>query len=981
MSTGNPALDAALAERARRQQGAAPAPAAAPAGRPTATIPYPVSRRLDDANTGSTTNFRDNVQAPNTIANTNETVVDTNLKGLNYQSALESRARRDETTRKGMVAVDAGLAAIRDARNNVSGFSTGTVAGLVGSPNNIEGKGGSGLAGLPLIGDAVYGDTQKAALDAALQVVQSGLTYDFLSDLRKDAAASGSSAGIANTNMAEFLSLGTTQANVFGAQKAGPEALKRNLDVAEEQLLRRKAALLVPTQELLNATPEQRKAILDAAYERAKQEYLGPKYVPPGGQGGGIATGDTRRVADPALAGVNDTVRKMIREGVAAADIVKFATDRGVPMSDTLLSSVQANVQAYRPYVGKGLPPTLPEPTVDLETRQEDLTFRQKLTGNLADSSFGAATIGAANGFLLGGLDEIASGGDPKRQAEIELLKNYMGENYGGSYLAGNVVGGAANAIPIGRGVSIATKGLSPVVQRILMGGTNVALGATGGALESNEDRKGGAVIGGVSALGGDIIGNYFGGKLAPRLFDQPTGAERAIADTVTDPNVNRGVLSEAERLGAPMSMADSSPGLRNLAGQSVRNSEQAGILADNAIGGRDLAQVDRAVATVEKTLAKETNVVKAAKTTREQGQAAADPSYKAAYGRVGISTDPEIQTILKRPAVQEGLKLAEQALANRGRNAKELGFVVGKDGKVTISKNATFEALDLAKRGIDDHLDTLRDDFGRLTTNDSNRAIIDAREALVTRMRTLNPDYAQALDTYAPFGRNAEALEMGGKAITNGKANAAQLSEIVGGMDPDQLANYQIGAANAIIDKVKKAKDNTDAFSVFRSEDMRQRLAAIFPDKAEELANLKSATDLEGIMRRTKESLLGGSATQGRQAAQNAFEAQANQGGILSNAVEAGVAAATSGVSLLPRLVQGGLLGFKNANKLQAIKNQEALAADLAPILLETDPKKAKAALDAILKKADTYDKGVKTTRQVGGSVGTGATMGILAD
>ena len=975
MSTGNPALDAALAERARRQGGAAPAAAAPTAS--TATIPYPRSRALDDANTGSTTNFRDNVQAPNTVANTNETVVDTTIKNLDLQSLLEGRARREETTRKGMVAVDAGLGAIREARNNISNYSTGTIAGLVGKPDNEDGKGGAGLSSLPLIGDAVYGNTQKSALDAALQTVQSGLTYDFLTDLRKDAAASGSSAGIANTNLAEFLSLGTTQANVFGAQRAGPDDLKRNLDIAEEQLLRRKAALLVPTSELLNAAPDERKQILDAAYERAKQEYLGPKYVPPGGgQEGGIATGDTRRVADPALAGVNDAARKMIREGASAADIVNFVTSRGVPMSDTLISTVQANVEAYRPYVGKALPSTLPEPTVDLETREEQLSWRQKLAGNIADSSFGAGVIGLANGFLLGGLDELS--GDPEK---TELVKNYLGENYGGSYLAGNVLGGATNAIPVGRGVSLATKGLSPAVQRILLGGTNVALGTTGGALESNEDRKGGAVIGGVSALGGDIAGNYIGSKLAPRLFDQPTGAERAIVDTITDPNVNRGVLDEAERLGVPMAMADSSPGLRNLAGQSVRNSEQAGILADNAIGGRDLAQVDRAVATVEKALARETNVVKAAKTTREQGQAAADPSYKAAYGRVGISTDPEIQTILKRPAVQEGLKLAEQALANRGRNAKELGFVVGKGGKVTISKNATFEALDLAKRGIDDHLDTLRDDFGRLTTNDSNRAIIDAREALVTRMRTLNPDYAEALDTYAPFGRNAEALEMGGKAITNGKANAAQLSEIVGGMDPDQLANYQIGAANAIIDKIKKAKDNTDAFSVFRTEDMRQRLAAVFPDKAEELANLKSATDLEGVMRRTKEALLGGSATQGRQVAQNAFEAQANQGGILSTAVEAGAAAATSGVSLLPRLVQSGLLGFKNANKLQAIKNQEALAADLAPILLETDPKKAKAAMDAILKKADTYDRGLKTTRQIGGSAATGATMGILAD
>lgn len=981
MATGNPALDAALAERARRQGGAAPA---------TATIPYPKSRALDDSNTGSTTGFRDNVQTPNVNASTAETVVDTQKKQLDLQSTLEARAR-------GVIVDDAAtqevrnqLLAVQNARKYNNSYSTGTVGALVGRPDR-PGAEGDGLAGLPLVGGGMYAGTDRSGLDAALGTIRSAAKFNMIQTLKERGAAQGAQGtGLGATAIPEFEALGRVNFNLEpDALDAGSDFVTGELGKAEETLLRRYAAVTLPSSTLVNASPEERKKLLEASYQRAKQEYLGgfdPSKIPPaggeGGQGGGIATGDTRRVVDPALQGVNATAQKMIREGASAADVVSFVTSRGVPMSDTLISSTQANVEAYRPYVGKPLPATLPEPVIDLETRQEDLSWTQKLAGNMADSSWGAGAIGAANGFLLGGLDEIASGGDPKRQAEIELLKNYMGENYGKSYLAGNVVGGVANAVPIGRGVSMATKGLSPVLQRVLMGGANVALGATGGALESNEDRKGGALIGGAAALGGDVLGNYLGGKLAPRLFDQPTGAERAIADTITDPNVNRGVLSEADRLGLPMGMVDSSPGMRNLGGQAVRNSEQAGILADTAIGGRDVTQVNRAIDTVERTLAKETNVVKAAKTTREQGQAAADPSYKAAYGRVGLATDPEIQAILQRPDVQEGLKIAERALANRGRDAKELGFVVGKGGKVTVSKNATFEALDLAKRGIDDHLDTLRDDFGRLVTNDSNRAIIDAREALVTRMRTLNEDYGAALDTYAPFGRNAEALGMGGKAITNSKANPAQLTEIVSGMDADQLKNYQIGAANAIIDKIKKAKDNTDAFSVFNSEDMRQRLAAVFPDKAEELANLKSITGLEGIMRRTKESLLGGSATQGRQVAQNAFDAQANPGGgLLATAVEAGTAAATSGVSLLPRLVQGGLLGFKNANKLQAIKNQEALAADLAPILLETNPKKAKAAMDAIIAKADKYDAGLKKTRQVGGSVGTGATMGILAD
>jgi hypothetical protein len=1019
MADGQIAVNPRTGERVVLRGGQwVPAPAAAP---PTAAIPYPTSRQIGDNENTSQTGFRDTVQAPNVIANTAETQVDIERKRMDIDDVLRKRARGFITDDSFAQASRGRLQAIRDARDNVNAFSTGTIGELIGdrAVAGVEGSGG-GLAGLPIVGGAIYGDTDRARLNTNLATIRSGAKFNMIDILKERAAASGGQGtGLGQTAIPEFTALGQYNFNLEDLS-GGSDTVLNELSKAEEAELRRYAALTLPTDALVNATPAERKALLDRAYEQAKREYANgfqpvseddqgvlaaPTGGGTGGTGGGaggpqlgpiggalirsdeitgtnpaIAKGDVRYRANPAMAEVNTSVRQMVREGVASGDIVKFMESRGVPVTPDVVAAVQSNVEFYRPYVGRALPPTVPEPQANLEQIAEPTTFGERTAGVLADTRLGTFATQFADGVSLGSLDEIAGAvsDDPQRQAEIEFLKRYQRETYPGAALTGQLSGTVTTFLPAGRLASTGARavGLGARGQAAAVTATDVGLGTAEGALSNNEDRKTGAVTGGLFSLAGDLLGRSIGGR-GVSAANTPTAAERTVADAVSDPDRVRGVLTEAERVGSPVALADTSPALRNLAGASVRRSDEAGVLADGTVGARDLAQATRAVETVERTLAKETNVPKAAKTMRQQGQAAADPSYKAAYGRVGVAQDAEIKAILQRPDVQEGLKLAERAIANRGRDAKELGFSVGKNGRVTIRENATFEALDLAKRGIDDHLDTFRDDFGRLVTNDQTRAIIDAREALVGRMRTLNPDYGAALDTYAPFARNAEALEMGGKAITNGKATPAQIAEIVGGMDDAARANYQIGAANAIIDRVKKSKDNTDAFSVFRSEDMRQRLAAVFPDKADQLANVNSITQMEGLMRRTKEALLGGSATAGRQVADEAFGAKAS---VLGPLAEGGVSFATGGAStVLQSLVRLGTMSGRNAQRLAAVRDQEALARDLAPVLLETDPAKARKALDRILGRVDDYNKTRTRYRQDGASVGAATAAGVL--
>lgn len=602
---------------------------------------------------------------------------------------------------------------------------------------------------------------------------------------------------------------------------------------------------------------------------------------------------------------------------------------------------------------------------------------------SMAGDPLGVLALNAADGFLMGGGDELFSGGDPERMAQLHALKLKMREESPIASTIGNMVGGIASFVPAGRLVSTAAKGIGLGLKGInaANAGVGILQGTAAGALDSNEDRATGAQLGALFSLAGEAGGAALASRLAKR--GAPGAADMAIADAVTDSAAALGVLEEAERLGSPAALADASPTLRSLAGQTVSRSEDAGRLATDAIGGRDTDAINRAVATVDSKLAKETNVVTLGKSIRSEGSAAVDDLYKDAFSRAAPVADPNLNAILKRPAVKQGLDYAKTIAANRGKDWGKMGVDLDAQGNIVLKKGASFESLDLVKRGIDDYMDTFRNEVtGVVEQNNTTRAVEAARSALVARMRELNPDYGSALDIYAPFGARASALERGGKALTATSVNAKQIAETVGALSADELAAFQIGAANNIIDTLKKAKDNADPFQFFRSTDMRERLTAIFPDKAGELADIKSVVDMEGYMRRTREALLGGSATQGRQVASRAFEAQAEAApGILARTAEVGAAVATNGISMLPQLIRTGRLKASDAAKLETVKNQEALAKDLAPILMETDPKKAREALNDILDRVDKYNRKSQQTRRTGASVGAAVGTGILAE
>ena len=984
-----------------------PAPTAqnGPAVTRIPAAPQAVAQQNSDlANTSSQIGSRA-VGDVNTSANTGKTVVETTLKQLDLDDALKNRAR-------GVVVEDAAtqevrnqLMAVRNARQYNNTYSTGTIGGILGRPDR-PGAEGTGVAGLPLVGGALYAGTDRASLDAALGTIRSGAKFNMIQTLKERGAAQGAQGtGLGSTAIPEFEALGRVNFNVEpDALDAGPAFLTGELDKAEETLLRRYAAVTLPSDVLVGATREQRQQMLEASYQQAKKEYLGgfaPGASDQGGGGNGPAGGppsmtpenisrqpqsisktEFKMVPDPAKKGLNSTIQQMIRNGSSASDIIALAQTRGVPMSDALVSTVQRNVEAYRPYAGKPLPTGLPEPRVSVEVQLDENSLLERVAGNMADTSYGALAVGTANGVLLGGLDELASGGDPERMAEIDAYKRYASENSPIASTIGNIAGGIASFLPVGRGINAAAKAtqLSPTVARLVQGGANVALGATAGALENNEDRKTGALIGGGAALGGDLAGNYIGGKLAGRLAEAPSGAESLIADNVVNPDLARRTLDQADSLALPTTLADADPGARALTYNALTNSAEAGQQGRQTLLGRDRASGSRAVLAVDGNLAAETNVTKLSKDITGKAVLDAAPIKQTAFAKMSPVADPELNSLLQRPSAKSGLAKAQNIAKEEGRDWKALGVDLDGEGNIVLKEGASWESLDYMRRGIDSHIDTYRNDAGKLVYDRGGelRGVLKTRGELVDRMRGLNGDYGDYLDTLSPAMSQAEQLTLGGKAILSPKTNAKEIAEHVKDLSPEDLASYRIGAANKVIDGMKRKGRNQDPWEMLRGDDMQERLKAIFPEA--DVSNINTRADFEDLMRETKRNLIDGSQTDPRRLVSDSFSAQASQPGILASTVEAGAAVATGGVSLLPAFVRQGALSFKNAGKLEAVRNQEALAKELQPILLETDPKKAKAALDRILAKVDTFDKVKSTSKNVGQSVGAATATGILA-
>lgn len=334
----------------------------------------------------------------------------------------------------------------------------------------------------------------------------------------------------------------------------------------------------------------------------------------------------------------------------------------------------------------------------------------------------------------------------------------------------------------------------------------------------------------------------FAGGSLAPLesqfndQFAQSVNAERAAQAKVAEAEHN---LTNAM-------------GKTNLSGPSAYSIAPA--VENQGIQEKALAKAQSELANVQAN--------KDAILTRLR-QAQADGTANAP----GAIWSPRVQQFIDDPIAKAGLRQGleiqrlESLASGKPFNPTEFA-VTGTDesGNPIVGSVPNMRTLDAIKGGIDNILEQYRDPTtGRLNLDRRGVAVDKVRQALISHLDELNPDYAAARAAWAGPSQAMDAMSMGRRALSNDPEVTAKVVKNLAPSDRDFFLN---GVTRAIQDKIDGTPDGVNAVRrIFGNSAMRSKISAAFNDPQAFDAFAKQM-EAEAQFAATKNAVLGNSAT-----------------------------------------------------------------------------------------------------------------------
>lgn len=696
----------------------------------------------------------------------------------------------------------------------------------------------------------------------------------------------------------------------------------------------------------------------------------GPLRFSPGqGADTQLAQGD--RYSTPEDLAVANAVQGVYNKGGSLRDMIEASESFGRPV-DMARAQTFARAIDYRDGTGEYEGQNTGFSTVT-PAQSGTRSFMGQAYGDFARSGVGSSVVGlgvgAGNAATFGGLDELSGLADSLATGrDLGLAVDYANLSKQGAADAAPVsytLGELGAGFGLGGGAALA----APKAASLLAGsglralGTGAAVGGVTGALESNNDRLGGALAGGALGGAGGLVGQKLIGPgvealassqtmqrasnfLRDRLgrpggsesLPQLSQAEIALARTLPDTDVMAN-LREARELGLPYSLADAAPELRNLAGSVSRQSQDARALAERTFEPRNMDQAARARDAVNENLAPilDDPASRASDLTRA-GSVAAEPFYQEAYA-LPAPKSASLTAMLNTKTGRQALKDARDIAENEGRNPDELGFVINERGDVVLpeggGKSPTVETLDYVKRGIDRQVDEA------LEKNPITGAPVSGQSAMATSLQNfrsrfvdeldrLAPSYAAARAEAQPFIRARNALSSGQAAVAP-RAKARDVGAALENMTDMELENYRSGFATGLGDLIDNQSLAGNPYSrIYGSTTAQNKIGTLYPDGSDRFARIAG---FERDMARTSQEALGGSPTAARSAADARFA---------NNALRVVADGATDAVATGGTLTAGNM-GRLTANALRDRarlgfgRSAEKQADRLAPMLFDT--------------------------------------------
>jgi len=740
------------------------------------------------------------------------------------------------------------------------------------------------------------------------------------------------------------------------------------------------------------------------------QNGSGPGQVPGGGQPGGLspsglATGATKDRYD---AGASAVIDHGIRNGWSDAQINQALKpyDFG-PIDPRQAASARAYFKAHPRYQGSFGNAVHTAPTT--------------AWNRFAASPTGTGIYAATDAALGGTTDEIASafgGGD---LADLNARKQMAFVTNPKAAFVGQALGTAGSMA--GLGAASRSLGIASRIPKAQLIG-DALFGAASGAGQANDHRLAGATLGTIGGLAGNVVGNTAGKVIgaaartrpglavsnrvrgifgAPLLSDVKalSGADRTAMNSIDRAGIDNvtSSLTEAQQLGVPMSLADTSPNLRELAGAVVRRSPTASSFAEDALLPRARGQYDRFTSSVNSNLGPTANIPQLSADLTAQGRAAASDLYNRAYSNPVPST-PQLDSVLGTPFGRQALGRARTIAANEMRSPDELGFGLDADGNVVLNprpSEAIARHLD-ARAELDDAQEAYRAARQHPNGNvDAARSrVLAAREGLRQTERGLAaaPDPSMPASVPAYTTQTLDYVKRGMDDVLEGQRNP-----ITGKLSLDEAGRAQNGVRSQLLGEVDRLNpDYAAARAAYAgpvaSRDALARGGDAYGLQPDELAmqvgnqtpehlgqmqlgyrgamvdhagrirdsgNPWNATlgspvarqrlqtmypDVPGVDRMIRQQELEKQLAQTTNAilgnsrtARNVIADQQFANPVMEGALHAGAAVATHGASVPGTAARLAGAGLKGRLALGLGKRAEAKADALAPILLNTDP------------------------------------------
>lgn len=500
----------------------------------------------------------------------------------------------------------------------------------------------------------------------------------------------------------------------------------------------------------------------------------------------------------------------------------------------------------------------------------------------------GGAAANVAQGFLMGGADELAGFGsallDPTapiargkfretadrntevfREAERDFADRRPVTAFGaqlGGALAGpgkiGAIGAAGRAAPALTRLGMAP-GLARGAGRVAAGvGVGAGTGAAAGALGTDgglAERAEGAAIGG--ALGGALGGTFtaavpilrFAGNFARKVTGNmsTTETERRAARVIHKRLQDSGLspedahaffkqLDDAGVSGATLADLDENfVGLAQMvARQPGGGQNTARALYEQRIGEQGARTVKQIAKRISNKDAQE-----AFETITMRQKANAQPLYDAAYAQ-SLKADPALDELFKRPTMRNALQAAQRRALDDGIDPGDLGIEVVGD-KVILGSGASTRVVDYVKRDLDDKISVAL----RRGAKDRARTLMDMRRQLLDIVDGQNPDFQAARQAFAGEAGNLEALEFGVSAL-KGNKTAADIQAEVAQYTAGQKELFKAGLVRSIRNVMDQTRDNSNIIRRFFSTPAKRDIIRLAFDNDDDFARFAEAMEFE---------------------------------------------------------------------------------------------------------------------------------------